>query len=247
MFQKRNLTFAVIVFTCSFLFGGYSWATQNESTLPLSQDEVIAIKMANQLDQLQDQLKDLRQYKGTVPPSVLQSFLVTWGALYGAFQPILEVAFTNDAIRGILPIFINPMMASVNVAVVPLVDATMGTTPVNIDAYELQRFMQENPDVQIIDVRTPAEFEQLHIQGAINIPIQELNTELDTDPRLQKDRPVVTVCVSGVNGYVAALLAVLHGYTEVYNLGLGIIGGWVGSGLPVVSSQEEMGMQASGR
>lgn len=247
MIQKRNVAFAFIVFTCSLLFGGHSWANQNESSLPLPQDKVTSITIPNQLDQLQDQLKDLRQYKGTVAPSVLQSFLVAWGALYGSLQPILEVAFTDEAIQGILPLFINPMMASVNVGVVPLVDATMGITPVNIDADELQRFLQENPDAQIIDVRTPAEFDQFHIQGAINIPIQELNAALDADPRLQKDRPVVTVCVSGVNGYVAALLAVLHGYTEVYNLELGIIGGWVGSGLPVVSSLEEMGMQVSGR
>jgi len=246
MIQKRNFTSVVIGLVCQFLFGGYSWANQNESTLPVAQDNVISIKIVNQLDQLQDQLKGLRQHKSTVAPSVLQSFLVAWGALYGSLQPILEVAFTDETIQGILPVFINPMMASVN-AVVPLVDATMGTTPVNIDAHELQRFLQENPDAQIIDVRTPAEFEQFHIQGAINIPIQELNAELDTDPRLQKDRPAVTVCVSGVNGYVAALLAVLHGYTEVYNLELGIIGGWVGSGLPVVSSLEEMGMQVSGR
>lgn len=238
----KTLGSSLIGLAVAWMFTGFCQAAPNRAPASLTEEEVVfmALKeMGDSLEQLQEQIGTLKQQKGNLSPSMLESLLATWGATYGAFQPILEVAFTNDAIRNMLPIFIYPMMSTVNMSIVPSVNATMGTAPVNVDAYELQRFLEKNPDTQIIDVRTPAEFAQLHIPGAINIPIQELNVALDRDPRLQRDRPVVTVCVSGVNGYVAALLAVLHGYPEVYNLENGIIGGWVPAGLPVVSSQEE--------
>ncbi|GGO65872.1 rhodanese-like domain-containing protein [Nonomuraea cavernae] len=35
-----------------------------------------------------------------------------------------------------------------------------------------------NPDVLVVDVRTPAEFETAHIAGAINLPLDQVDTHL---------------------------------------------------------------------
>jgi rhodanese-related sulfurtransferase len=47
---------------------------------------------------------------------------------------------------------------------------------------------------QIIDVRTPAEYNGGHIKGAKNIPLQSLNQNLG---KINKNKPVITCCASG--------------------------------------------------
>lgn len=72
---------------------------------------------------------------------------------------------------------------------------------------------------QIIDVRTKAEFEQGHIQGAINIP---LNTLSDHYAMLKKDAPVITCCASGIRSEHAKNSLKANGFTQVINGG-----GWL--------------------
>jgi rhodanese-related sulfurtransferase len=55
----------------------------------------------------------------------------------------------------------------------------------------------------LIDVRTPREFAAGHIEGAINIPLEELRDRVGEVPR---DRRVVVHCQVGMRGYMATLL-----------------------------------------
>lgn len=71
----------------------------------------------------------------------------------------------------------------------------------------------------ILDVRTPGEFKQGHILGAMNIPLQTLNSELK---RLKKDRSVITCCASGMRSASAKSILKSAGFTEVHNGG-----GWM--------------------
>ena len=48
---------------------------------------------------------------------------------------------------------------------------------------------------QIVDVRTKAEYQQGHIKGSINIPLNNLSNHYAS---LKKDKPVITCCASGV-------------------------------------------------
>lgn len=68
---------------------------------------------------------------------------------------------------------------------------------------------------QVIDVRTPSEFNNGHIKGAKNIPLNSLNSKLSS---IKKDKPVITVCASGMRSGSAKNLLKKHGY-EVYNGG----------------------------
>jgi rhodanese-related sulfurtransferase len=73
---------------------------------------------------------------------------------------------------------------------------------------------------QIIDVRTPAEFNGGHIQGAKNIPLQSLNQNLS---KINKNKPVITCCASGARSAAAKSILKNSGFAEVYNGG-----GWSG-------------------
>jgi phage shock protein E len=70
----------------------------------------------------------------------------------------------------------------------------------------------------IIDVRTKGEFNGGHIKGAINIPLDSLQSNMS---KIKKDKPVITCCASGMRSGAAKSMLKANGY-EVYNGG-----GWM--------------------
>lgn len=69
---------------------------------------------------------------------------------------------------------------------------------------------------QIIDVRTPAEFNGGHIKGSVNIPLDNLQKQLS---KIKKNQPVITCCASGMRSGAAKQMLQANGYAEVYNGG----------------------------
>lgn len=69
---------------------------------------------------------------------------------------------------------------------------------------------------QIIDVRTPGEFQGGHIKGAVNIPLDTLQRQLG---KIKKDKPVIICCASGMRSGSATGILQSSGYKEVYNGG----------------------------
>jgi rhodanese-related sulfurtransferase len=69
----------------------------------------------------------------------------------------------------------------------------------------------------LIDVRTPQEFAAGHIEGAKNIPVQELEQRLDDVGA--RDGSVVVYCRSGARSKRAARILEGAGFTDVYDLG----------------------------
>jgi phage shock protein E len=70
----------------------------------------------------------------------------------------------------------------------------------------------------VIDVRTPAEFSSGHLQRAINLPLDEIETALPR--RVQdKDKILLLHCQSGMRSGVARKKLVALGYANAHNLG----------------------------
>ena len=69
----------------------------------------------------------------------------------------------------------------------------------------------------LIDVRTPTEFANGNIPGAINMPVDELRTRLTEIPR---DRQIVVYCQVGQRGYLATRILMQSGFS-VANIGGG--------------------------
>jgi phage shock protein E len=68
--------------------------------------------------------------------------------------------------------------------------------------------------VKIIDVREPSEFEESHVEGAINIPLGDVMKRLDEIP---KEEDVVVYCNSGGRASVAVQGLGTMGYTNIIN------------------------------
>lgn len=77
----------------------------------------------------------------------------------------------------------------------------------------------------LVDVRTPGEFDGGYIEGAINIPVNELSSRLD---ELPENTPVIVYCRSGNRSARALSTLQSAGYEQAYDLG-GVIQ-WQGAG-----------------
>ena len=64
-----------------------------------------------------------------------------------------------------------------------------------MDVMRLSTLLIENASVRLLDVRTPSEFENAHISGAYNVPLDLLG-EHAKDVRAATG-PVVLICQSG--------------------------------------------------
>ena len=59
--------------------------------------------------------------------------------------------------------------------------------PANVDRDDVQRLIEEG--AQLVEVLPTAMYEEMHLPGAINIPLKSLDRE--TTARLERDRPVI--------------------------------------------------------
>lgn len=69
---------------------------------------------------------------------------------------------------------------------------------------------------QIIDVRTRGEYASGHIKGSINIPLNELSSQIK---KLKKDKAIITCCASGMRSASAKAQLKSLGFEEVHNGG----------------------------
>ncbi len=88
-------------------------------------------------------------------------------------------------------------------------------------------------DCQLIDVRSPSEFAAGHIPGAINIPMDELETRLGD---IRKDRPAILICQSGKRAEMSARLLQDRGYD--LRLLNGGVSEWERCGQSVICNQK---------
>lgn len=69
----------------------------------------------------------------------------------------------------------------------------------------------------LVDVRTPGEFADGHIEGAVNIPVDQITGRFDEIGK--RDEPVVVYCRSGARSGRAKRVLEQAGFASVHNLG----------------------------
>jgi rhodanese-related sulfurtransferase len=99
------------------------------------------------------------------------------------------------------------------------------------EAYSLIQQNQLDPTFIIIDVRTPEEFAEGHIEGAINIDFQSENFRGQID-ELNRNNKYLIYCRSGNRSRGALEVMVEMDFKEVYHLSAGIIT-WVDEEYPI--------------
>ena len=128
----------------------------------------------------------------------------------------LSVAFTTIATAG------EP------VAPAPASAAAAAVAPMSQEA--LLEHQSRHPDhLFVLDVRTPQEYAEGHVPGAVNVPYDQLASRLAEIP---KDKDVVLYCKSGRRAGIAADVLAANGYTRLSHLE-GDMPAWIEKGHPV--------------
>jgi rhodanese-related sulfurtransferase len=97
-----------------------------------------------------------------------------------------------------------------------------------------------------IDVRTPQEFETVHISGARNIPLPDLHQYIDELKTLSSERPLTLVCRTQNRVKIAYEYLTNNGITNCGILEGGITD-WVAQGKPVIKGQHRISLEGQVR
>jgi glyoxylase-like metal-dependent hydrolase (beta-lactamase superfamily II)/rhodanese-related sulfurtransferase len=96
-------------------------------------------------------------------------------------------------------------------------------------ADELDARIAEGADLQIVDVRRPAEYAAGHVPGAVNVQLADLDKmAVELDP----ERPTAVVCASGYRSSIATSVLERRDFTRLFNV-VGGTTGWVNAGYGV--------------
>lgn len=108
------------------------------------------------------------------------------------------------------------MWIAITVAALLLVGAMIFSVRLSsISSEEAHRLVKEG--ARLVDVRSPSEYAAGHIDGAVNIPVDDLGRRMkEVGPT---DRNVVVYCHSGMRSARAATMLKAAGYKAVHNLG----------------------------
>ena len=108
------------------------------------------------------------------------------------------------------------------------------TTPQQLNSIHLT-----DPKATLIDVRTPAEFEEVHAEGAVNIPLDRFNAkEVIASHGLSSEKPVYMICKMGGRSQKACDALTQAGLSSAVNV-TGGTDAWVAAGFPVVRGQKQ--------
>ena len=100
------------------------------------------------------------------------------------------------------------------------------------EAFNLIQDNQGNSDFIIIDVRTPEEFADGHIENAINIDFYSDSFKTGLN-KLDKNKTYLVYCRTGNRSRSTLNIMKELGFKEVYHLDVGIVG-WLDEGLPTI-------------
>lgn len=98
-----------------------------------------------------------------------------------------------------------------------------------IGVAELRHRLAQDPDLVVVDVREPFEWQEGHIPGARHIPMGEITAR---HAELPRDRAIALVCRGGPRSGTAASLLLQHGFSRVLNVWGGMTH-WEQAGFPV--------------
>jgi len=115
-----------------------------------------------------------------------------------------------------------------------------------VRAQDLMQNGTVRQDFQLIDVRTPAEFGEVHVPGAINVPLADVASHLSELKTKSEDRPIVLMCRTKNRIKLA--------YDELNQFGIsnchlleGGITEWKAAGHPVVQGERAISLEGQVR
>jgi len=95
--------------------------------------------------------------------------------------------------------------------------------------------------IELIDVRTPVEFREVHIAQARNVPLDQLDANALRQSR-SGEAPLYVVCRSGSRGQMACEKLLAAGHANIVNIEGGTQA-WLEAGFPVVRGQKAISLE----
>lgn len=114
------------------------------------------------------------------------------------------------------------------VGMVMVCSAAVAAVSRNITSSQAKPLLDKG-GIFLLDVRTPQEFQQARLKGAVLIPIDQIERRIGEIPR---NKPVLVYCAVGSRSNMVAGFLAEKGYREIYNMSDGIVG-WYRNGLPI--------------
>lgn len=108
---------------------------------------------------------------------------------------------------------------------------------------ELDELCRRGQPVELIDVRTPAEYREVHAEFARSVPLDSLDPRAVMEARNGSGQePLYTICRSGSRGRQACEKFLASGYANLVNVEGGTLA-WEQAGLPVVRGKKAISLE----
>ncbi len=129
---------------------------------------------------------------------------------------------TSALVTAVLAIGCSPSASNTPAPAEPATQAAdaSGSLP-DRDPALAKRMIEEEGGI-LLDVRTPQEFDEAHLEGAVNLSHDQIESQLAEIEALtggDKSKPIVTYCRSGNRAGKARTTLEAAGYTNVTNVG----------------------------
>ena len=111
-----------------------------------------------------------------------------------------------------------------------------------ISPQQLQGLVQAGQAVELVDVRTPVEYREVHVGFARNVPLDRLDAAQIAADRGGSQLPLYVICRSGGRGKQACEKLLALGCPQVVNVAGGTQA-WEQAGLPVVRGKKCMSLE----
>lgn len=107
---------------------------------------------------------------------------------------------------------------------------------------QLYDLAKSGKSVDLIDVRTPVEYREVHVEFARNLPLDQLDAAKLASVRNGSEAPLYVICRSGSRGMQACEKLLAAGCANVVNIEGGTQA-WDQSGLPVVRGKKAISLE----
>jgi len=113
----------------------------------------------------------------------------------------------------------------------------------SISSREVHGLQAAGQPLDLIDVRTPVEYREVHVEFARNVPLDRLNpAEVVLGRNGAADLPLYVICRAGGRGKQACEKFIAAGFPQVVNVEGGTLA-WIEAGLPVVRGKKVISLE----
>ena len=113
----------------------------------------------------------------------------------------------------------------------------------SIPAEKFAELSRSGGPPDLVDVRTPAEYGEVHVAFARNIPLDQLDPATVMQSRRgARDLPLYVICQSGTRGHIAADRFLKAGFPNVIEIEGGTVA-CIAAGLPVVRGKKAISLE----